>query len=385
MELSSYHQPYSHQTRFKVIHSTTTLIKLPKTNLSIVNRPTSQFKLIRHAAKQEKMINPQKPTIIRAKSIDKPSAIVAKSIGNKYKWMRASLKNTDSNSFKLDHRKVLTSSLRNGRVSKRKPRASLSKCLVRIRGVKFHTNPNGKCLQRLTSDSDTSKILSSSIPVKKVERPTIARANILLQRSIQISNGNYRLRNVKKKLTTLTKKKNCIYFNRFGKCHRGDKCPFIHDLTRIAVCTQFLNGRCKNSSCLYSHELTPGKVPTCSYFIKGACGQDNCPYAHSYVGHDAQICEDFVQGFCAKATECAKQHVLLCPHFESTGRCPRGKHCHLTHRRKRNENNILKIKSKPVEESFLLSSVMPAYIPLNREIEKKSPHAELKLKPSFLS
>ncbi len=66
---------------------------------------------------------------------------------------------------------------------------------------------------------------------------------------------------------------------------------------------RFLNGRCKNSSCLYSHELTPGKVPTCSYFIKGACGQDNCPYAHSYVGHDAQICDDFVQGFCAKGIE----------------------------------------------------------------------------------
>jgi len=70
---------------------------------------------------------------------------------------------------------------------------------------------------------------------------------------------------------------------------------------------RFLNGRCKNSSCLYSHELTPGKVPTCSYFIKGACGQDNCPYAHSYVGHDAQICDDFVQGFCSKGIEVCKR------------------------------------------------------------------------------
>jgi hypothetical protein len=48
-------------------------------------------------------------------------------------------------SFKLDRRKNVT----NGRVTKRKPRASLSKCLVRIRGIKFHTHPNGKCLQRL--------------------------------------------------------------------------------------------------------------------------------------------------------------------------------------------------------------------------------------------
>ena len=66
---------------------------------------------------------------------------------------------------------------------------------------------------------------------------------------------------------------------------------------------RFLHGRCKNPSCPYSHEITPGKVPTCSYFIKGACGQDNCPYAHSYVGHDAKVCEEFLQGFCSRGTE----------------------------------------------------------------------------------
>jgi hypothetical protein len=44
-----------------------------------------------------------------------------------------------------------------------------------------------------------------------------------------------------KEEVSLKKKKNCIYFNRFGKCHRGDKCPFIHDRSRIAVCTQYVN------------------------------------------------------------------------------------------------------------------------------------------------
>jgi len=62
---------------------------------------------------------------------------------------------------------------------------------------------------------------------------------VLLQRSIQISNGRYRLRNSTKKKS----RKSCIYFNRFGKCHRGDKCPFIHDRTRIAVCTQYVNNK----------------------------------------------------------------------------------------------------------------------------------------------
>lgn len=124
-------------------------------------------------------------------------------------------------------------------------------------------------------------------------------------------------------------------------------------------------------------------------------------------------------------TQCSKQHVLLCPQFESMGRCPRGKQCHLTHRRKRNETNNIKLKSKwefyfpiffvynsfyffnirPVEESSTLPNVMPAYIPLSQgyrkrrsgsieiffgfciylEQEKKSAPVEFKLKPSFLS
>jgi len=110
MEFRSYRQPYAHQTRFKVIHSTTKLVKSPK---------ISQFKLVRNGT----------PPIIRTKSVDKSSTIVAKSIENKYKWIK---RKTDG----IDRRK-------------RKPRASLSKCLVRIRGVKFQTHPNGKCLQRL--------------------------------------------------------------------------------------------------------------------------------------------------------------------------------------------------------------------------------------------
>jgi hypothetical protein len=91
MEFSSYHQPYSHRTRFKVIRSKTTLVKIPKT---ITNRSISQFKIIRNGVKkQQPIVNIPKPTFIRTKSVDKSSTIVAKSIGNKYKWMR---KKTDS-------------------------------------------------------------------------------------------------------------------------------------------------------------------------------------------------------------------------------------------------------------------------------------------------
>jgi hypothetical protein len=97
MEFSSYHQPYSHRTRFQVIRSTTTLVKVSKAkiNLPIINRSISQFKLVQNGTQQ--IINAPKPMIVRGKSIDRSSTIVAKSIGNKYKWIRTSLKKTDRN------------------------------------------------------------------------------------------------------------------------------------------------------------------------------------------------------------------------------------------------------------------------------------------------
>jgi hypothetical protein len=74
------------------------------------------------------------------------------------------------------------------------------KCLVRIRGVKFHTHPNGKCLQRLSkilislenfdfllflaSDSD-----KSTIPIKKVDDPIRTRAKYFFLKNIS-SNFN---------------------------------------------------------------------------------------------------------------------------------------------------------------------------------------------------
>jgi hypothetical protein len=123
MEFRSLHQPYSHRTRFKVVRSTKKLVQVPKsTTTSTTNsqRISTQFKIVR-----KPLISP-KPSPIKTKFS------IVKSITNKYK---------------LDRR-----TMANGRVTKRKPRASLSKCLIRIRGVKFQTNSNGKCLQRLSNE-----------------------------------------------------------------------------------------------------------------------------------------------------------------------------------------------------------------------------------------
>lgn len=35
------------------------------------------------------------------------------------------------------------------------------------------------------------------------------------------------------------KKEYCMYYNRFGRCNRGENCPYIHDPEKVAVCTRY--------------------------------------------------------------------------------------------------------------------------------------------------
>ncbi|XP_042581942.1 zinc finger CCCH domain-containing protein 3-like [Cyprinus carpio] len=129
-------------------------------------------------------------------------------------------------------------------------------------------------------------------------------------------------------------KQYCMYYNRFGKCNHGDACPYIHDPDKVAVCTRFLRGTCKQTdgTCPFSHKVAKEKMPVCSYFLKGICNNSSCPYSHVYVSRKADVCKDFVRGYCPQGDKCKKKHTLVCPDFSSTGVCPRGSKCKLHHR-----------------------------------------------------
>ncbi|XP_061681392.1 zinc finger CCCH domain-containing protein 3 isoform X2 [Syngnathoides biaculeatus] len=128
----------------------------------------------------------------------------------------------------------------------------------------------------------------------------------------------------------------CMYYNRFGKCNHGSSCPYIHDPDKVAVCTRFLRGTCKqpDAACPFSHKVVKEKMPVCSYFLKGICNNSSCPYSHVYVSHKAKVCEDFVKGFCPEGEKCKKKHTLVCPEFSKTGSCPFGARCKLQHRQR---------------------------------------------------
>ncbi|XP_054241382.1 zinc finger CCCH domain-containing protein 3 [Indicator indicator] len=133
------------------------------------------------------------------------------------------------------------------------------------------------------------------------------------------------------------KKEYCMYYNRFGKCNRGDSCPYIHDPEKVAVCTRFLRGTCKKTdgTCSFSHKVSKDKMPVCSYFLKGICSNSNCPYSHVYVSRKAEVCQDFLKGYCPMGEKCKKKHTLVCPDFAKKGVCPRGAKCKLLHPQKR--------------------------------------------------
>ncbi|XP_069477856.1 zinc finger CCCH domain-containing protein 3 isoform X2 [Ambystoma mexicanum] len=165
-------------------------------------------------------------------------------------------------------------------------------------------------------------------PSSSSRTPTPSRyiASRAVQRSLAI------IRQAKQKKEK--KKEYCMYYNRFGKCNRGDSCPYIHDPEKVAVCTRFLRGTCKKTdgTCSFSHKVSKDKMPVCSFFLRGICNNSNCAYSHVYVSKKAEICQDFLKGYCPMGEKCKKKHTLVCPDFAKTGSCPKGAKCKLQHR-----------------------------------------------------
>uniref|UniRef100_UPI00398EB63E zinc finger CCCH domain-containing protein 3 isoform X2 n=1 Tax=Pristiophorus japonicus TaxID=55135 RepID=UPI00398EB63E len=182
---------------------------------------------------------------------------------------------------------------------------------------------------RLEADFDSNDFYLPSSLTKAVAHRHIA------SRAVQRSLAIIRLAKQKKS----KKKEYCMYYNRFGKCNRGDNCPYIHDPEKVAVCTRFLRGTCKKTdgTCPFSHKVSKDKMPVCSYYLRGICNNNNCPYSHVYVSRKAEVCRDFLKGYCPLGAKCKKKHTLVCPEFSRTGSCTQGSKCKLQHRQRKSD------------------------------------------------
>uniref|UniRef100_A0A2P2JZN5 Uncharacterized protein At1g21580 isoform X2 n=1 Tax=Rhizophora mucronata TaxID=61149 RepID=A0A2P2JZN5_RHIMU len=226
--------------------------------------------------------------------------------------------------------------------------------IFRIGSVRYKMDSSRRTLQRVSDDE--SSLIAVDQMEKDGKKPYVPRRLIIgKDEYVRIGNGNQLIRNPKKRTRILAsekvrwslhtarsrlarKRKYCQFFTRFGKCNKDDgKCPYIHDSSKIAVCTKFLNGQCSSSDCKLTHKIIPERMPDCSYFLQGLCTNKNCPYRHVHVNPSASTCDGFLRGYCAEGNECRKKHSYVCPMYEATGSCSQGSRCKLHHPKRRSK------------------------------------------------
>ncbi|KAI4375151.1 hypothetical protein MLD38_013055 [Melastoma candidum] len=220
--------------------------------------------------------------------------------------------------------------------------------IFRIGSQRYMMDPSRRTLQRLPDDESSKPTASET---KKLLKKLYVPRRLLIGNDeyVRIGNGNQLIRNPKRRSRLLAsekvrwslhtarqrlakKKKYCQFFTRFGKCNKDDgKCPYIHDPSKIAVCTKFLNDLCSNKDCKLTHKIIPERMPDCSFFLQGLCANKNCPYRHVNVNPKAPTCEAFLRGYCMDGNECRKKHSYVCPVFGATGNCPQGSKCKFHH------------------------------------------------------
>lgn len=127
-------------------------------------------------------------------------------------------------------------------------------------------------------------------------------------------------------------KQYCQYYTKFGKCAQPDSiCSFIHDAERVAVCTYFLKGICRDESCPLSHKPTPERMPDCLYFEQGLCTSEPCLFRHVKLNSKTPTCSNFSSGYCANGADCSFKHTNVCPMYAESGNCPEEATCKLYH------------------------------------------------------
>lgn len=121
-----------------------------------------------------------------------------------------------------------------------------------------------------------------------------------------------------------------------GTCLRADRCPYIHDPHRIAICSRFLRNKCPLTAetCPVSHKPSAHNTPSCAHFQRnGFCRDDDaCLYPHVKVADDAPVCVAFsTEGWCDKGADCQERHAWECREYSEKGVCSRGAKCGLAH------------------------------------------------------
>ncbi|XP_026300853.1 zinc finger CCCH domain-containing protein 3 isoform X1 [Apis mellifera] len=320
------------------------LCKIKKSSNSIIKniKPTSQ-KIIK-----TKIINTLQQSIKKDTNFIKLPVMKPKI--NKYRIDRTVPKRTSTREqTTLSPKKIVNNKMELITIGGIVYKSSKNHLVRNSYGVK---TTNGKKLCKVRSIKETlgnssTKTINTTNGIKlsnssqKINyRNTIS--NKVKQKSIQI------LRNKMQK-----NNQPCLIFQKFGYCSNHEKgiCVKRHDKKQIFLCKKFLQGNCLLDKCPLSHDIGPEKMPTCKYFLEGCCTRDACPYRHIKVSSSTPICIDFLQGYCVKGSEylllqCKQRHENLCPEFEKTKKCSKGKHCPYPHKSQSSSKKQNQLKRK---------------------------------------
>ncbi|KAI5868685.1 hypothetical protein GGS23DRAFT_592441 [Durotheca rogersii] len=111
---------------------------------------------------------------------------------------------------------------------------------------------------------------------------------------------------------------------RSGSCPKGPRCRYLHDVSKTAICRDYLvKGAClRGEDCDLSHDVTKERTPLCLHFAKGNCHNPSCSYVHAEHSPTDPVCRSFgIYGYCERGAQCADRHVFECPDFSNTGVC----------------------------------------------------------------
>ncbi|GKT32216.1 hypothetical protein ADUPG1_006415 [Aduncisulcus paluster] len=103
-------------------------------------------------------------------------------------------------------------------------------------------------------------------------------------------------------------------------------------IRKADVCKHYIKGRCKKGNkCEYIHQLDLARMQKCHFGDE--CTNPRCMYRHIDVDLKySSACIAFSQGFCKNGSKCTRDHIksMPCPLYMA-GFCPEGPNCEYGH------------------------------------------------------
>ncbi|KAI0109515.1 hypothetical protein GGR51DRAFT_511806 [Nemania sp. FL0031] len=191
----------------------------------------------------------------------------------------------------------------------------VSRYEVEVDGVRFHVTQQGSKLVKAPDDLNPPTATPKVAVLFGVKFHRTKNGNLVRHGIVQ---AQRRAGGVKKV------NEYCKTFSWTGTCPKGPTCRYIHDISKIAICRNWLvKSECpKGDNCDLSHDITEERTPLCMHFANGNCNNPSCSYVHAEHSPSDPVCRTFgIYGFCDKGAQCPARHVFECPDFSNNGVC----------------------------------------------------------------